>query len=132
MQVRIVESATSLTIALAKLVHEVNDLEGDTFVHCANGHGRSSLVVAMVMIIRGVAPDIKSAYDLMRQHRPRVHYQPAQERSALDGLAAREKLLVGNTKAEGGRGIELVVQAPAQEGTAASSSGPLKAASASV
>ena len=44
---------------LADFARQVEALEGPTYVHCANGHGRSALVVAMVMIMRGAAPTIE-------------------------------------------------------------------------
>jgi protein-tyrosine phosphatase len=38
---------------LAKLCRTVEQAEGNSYVHCANGHGRSTMLVAMIMIRRG-------------------------------------------------------------------------------
>jgi hypothetical protein len=57
------------------------------------------MVVAMVMVIRGAAANIEDAFEAMRQHRPKVHYQPAQAQRALAALAIREKRMQASSSA---------------------------------
>jgi hypothetical protein len=53
-------------------VREVAGLEGDVYVHCAQGHGRSAAVVAGVMIARGLAQDADEAERKMIESRAKV------------------------------------------------------------
>ncbi len=43
---------------------------GGVYVHCAFGHGRSALVVATVLLARGVAADADEALEIVREARP--------------------------------------------------------------
>jgi len=73
------------------------------YVHCANGHGRSALFVALIMLIEG---DVKSpieAKENMRRNRPNIAWQPAQEEVMMRAYALHESsgtLLISKT-AEG-------------------------------
>lgn len=64
---------------LAELAMEVNSWQGDTFVHCANGHGRSASLVAIIMALRGDARDVMDAFGKMRANRPRVNIHTQQQ-----------------------------------------------------
>lgn len=70
------------------LAREVATWEGAVYVHCANGHGRSASLAALVMVLRGISPDWRAAFTKMQAARPLVHLQPPQER-ILDDLQAR-------------------------------------------
>ena len=47
--------------ALARLVREVAAHDGIIYVHCAAGHGRSAVVMACVLVTRGLATDGEEA-----------------------------------------------------------------------
>ena len=52
--------------------------EQPVYVHCANGRGRSACVVAMVLVLRGLATDIESAWAMIRQERPQCNIGSSQ------------------------------------------------------
>lgn len=52
--------------------------EGGIYVHCANGHGRSSCFAALVLVFRGLAADWKQAFSLMKAHRKYISVQAPQ------------------------------------------------------
>jgi protein-tyrosine phosphatase len=51
---------------------------GVVYIHCAQGHGRSALVAAALLLRRGLAVDAADAVALLRQARPRVGLQRSQ------------------------------------------------------
>eukprot|EP01138_Halocafeteria_seosinensis_P009239 gb/GECG01009442.1/.p1 GENE.gb/GECG01009442.1/~~gb/GECG01009442.1/.p1 ORF type:complete len:261 (+),score=14.84 gb/GECG01009442.1/:1-783(+) len=50
------------------------------YIHCANGHGRSSSLAALMMVIQGVQVNWRDAFEEMKKHRPLINIQPPQER----------------------------------------------------
>jgi protein-tyrosine phosphatase len=66
--------------ALHDLVRKLAAWPGDVYVHCAMGHGRSALVVASVLLARGLAKDAAQAEEVVRRVRPGVRLGPAQRR----------------------------------------------------
>jgi protein-tyrosine phosphatase len=60
-------------------------LEGAVYVHCAQGHGRSALLAAAVLLRRGLVADVAEAEKMLRAARPGVRLNPAQRRF-LKGL----------------------------------------------
>jgi hypothetical protein len=65
---------------LARLVEELADEPRGLYVHCAAGHGRSALVVAALMLRRGLADSPRDAEARLKALRPRVHITRAQFR----------------------------------------------------
>ena len=61
-------------------VGRVATFQGVAFIHCAQGHGRSGLFVAAVLIVRGLATDAKDAVRMVRTVRPGVRLKPKQMR----------------------------------------------------
>ena len=61
-----------------EVVQRVADWEGGVYVHCALGHGRSALVVAAVLMVRGLAESPEEALALVRRARPGVRLNRAQ------------------------------------------------------
>jgi protein-tyrosine phosphatase len=61
----------------SKLIDEVATFSGRIYVHCAVGRGRSALVVAAVLLKRGVVQMPKEAHALMQEKRPvvRLNYE---------------------------------------------------------
>ena len=72
---------------LRELVAEVAAFPGRVYVHCALGHGRSALVVAAVLLARGVAADPKTAVTMVRAARTSIRLNRVQL-SSLRLLAA--------------------------------------------
>jgi protein-tyrosine phosphatase len=68
------------TEALAALVTELAEDPRPMYVHCAAGHGRSALVVAALMLRRGLADCPRDAEAKLKALRPRVHITRAQLR----------------------------------------------------
>jgi len=66
-------------VALAKRASEA---PGPWYVHCAAGHGRSAMLAAVLLVVRGDAPDVRAAEALMKKSRPKVHLTRAQARAA--------------------------------------------------
>ena len=61
------------TNAFMELVDKVSQHPGPVLIHCARGHGRSATAMAAVLIKRGLATDVDTAYALMKSKRKRVH-----------------------------------------------------------
>lgn len=71
---------------LAELAREAAGFAGRVYVHCAQGHGRTGLFAAAVLLARGAAKDASEAIRLVRTARPGVRLKPAQRR-CLERLA---------------------------------------------
>lgn len=48
-------------------------------IHCAQGHGRTGMVAAALLLVRGMAPTADEAVDIIRQVRPGVVMKPNQK-----------------------------------------------------
>jgi len=55
-----------------------------TYVHCINGHGRSTVLVAAYLISKGKT--VKKVLELIKQKRPSIHLEKIQK-EALDKYA---------------------------------------------
>lgn len=55
-----------------QLVREVADWPGPIYIHCAQGHGRTGLVAAAVMIAKGHAATVEEAVVALMKARPRL------------------------------------------------------------
>jgi len=58
--------------AFLSAVREISAFQGNVFIHCAAGRGRSAMLLAGVLIDRGLAAGLDDAVALMRRQRPRV------------------------------------------------------------
>ncbi|WP_375745318.1 tyrosine-protein phosphatase [Corallococcus interemptor] len=72
---------------VAPVLRELAALPGPVYVHCAQGHGRTGMIAAALLVARGDAPDARAALARVRQARTGVRLSALQER-ALDALAA--------------------------------------------
>lgn len=63
---------------LVAFARRLADQPGVVYLHCAQGHGRSALVAACVLIARGTAADPDEAMRLIRAARPRVRLSRGQ------------------------------------------------------
>lgn len=52
------------------LVKKIAACEGNVYIHCAIGHGRSATVTAAVLIAKGLAKDAKEAEAMLKKARP--------------------------------------------------------------
>ena len=48
------------------------------YVHCANGRGRSACVVALLLVMRGLAPDLAAAWRTIKAARPQCNVHKPQ------------------------------------------------------
>lgn len=71
--------------AFRQVVQKAAAWDGQVYVHCALGHGRSALVAAAVIVVRGVAESPAEAFTIMRRVR-RVKWN-AEQSKFLTGFA---------------------------------------------
>lgn len=72
---------------LREVVEQILATNAEVLIHCASGHGRSAMVVACVLIAKGLAADAETAEDLIRTVRPKVALSGSQ-RKLVDRFAA--------------------------------------------
>ncbi|NTX12008.1 tyrosine-protein phosphatase [Myxococcus sp. CA056] len=82
---------------LASCVESWAMLPTPLYIHCAQGHGRTGMVAAALLLARGLAPDAKQALAMVQKARPGVRLSAAQA-AALETLGAR-LLRVGSVTA---------------------------------
>ncbi|NMO14191.1 hypothetical protein HPC49_49825 [Pyxidicoccus fallax] len=82
----ILDASTLPVGRVAPVLRELATLPGPVYVHCAQGHGRTGMIAAALLVARGDAPDAKTALALIQRVRPGVRVSPAQAH-ALDELA---------------------------------------------
>jgi len=82
----IVDGAAPPAAVLEDYVLQLRDLQGRIYLHCAEGHGRTALVAAAVLIDRGLAADSEQALQRVLAARPKAHPYPEQRR-ALEQFA---------------------------------------------
>jgi len=63
---------------LAELATRLTQVETPLLIHCAQGHGRTGLVSALVLIARGEAVDASDALQLLQASRPLLRLNSAQ------------------------------------------------------
>ncbi|MCP3170105.1 phosphatase domain-containing protein [Myxococcus qinghaiensis] len=74
--------------SLASHIESWAALPTPLYIHCAQGHGRTGMVAAAVLIARGVAPDARLALSMVRKARPGVRLSTAQG-ATLGALESR-------------------------------------------
>ncbi len=65
------------------LVNELKDSPEVVYIHCAEGHGRAAMMVAILLIAKGHHPDGETALAHLKKVRPRTELRPHQ-RAALE------------------------------------------------
>lgn len=73
---------------LLAFVRRIAAHEGVVYLHCAQGHGRSALVAACVLIARGKAKDPESALAMIRKVRPRIRLTRGQMKRLREAAEA--------------------------------------------
>lgn len=74
---------------LARIVEWIEARDGEVYVHCAAGNGRSATVAAAVVLARGLAPDAAAAVEFVRRARPSIRPNRAQSAALGEFGAAR-------------------------------------------
>lgn len=69
---------------LRALAQEIAAHPGPVYIHCAAGHGRAAMLTSVVLVRRGLVPDVRAAEAHMRAHRPKVRMTRLQRRRAAD------------------------------------------------
>jgi protein-tyrosine phosphatase len=69
--------------AFRDLVKTIANCDGNVYIHCAIGHGRSATVAAAVLLEKGLAQDVQSAENWLKKARPWIKLNSAQ-RSLLE------------------------------------------------
>lgn len=87
---------------LARATCELLSFQGNIYVHCAAGYGRSATAMAVLLVARGLARDVDHAIAIMQAARPRVRLRTTQRRSAESVLARLSELRVANETPLGG------------------------------
>jgi protein-tyrosine phosphatase len=72
---------------LAAAIAEIASYQGNIYVHCAAGHGRSAMAMAVLMVARGVADDLEDAVAQMCAARTRVKLRTTQKHVARAAIA---------------------------------------------
>jgi protein-tyrosine phosphatase len=80
--------------ALARATAEILSFQGNVYVHCAAGYGRSATAMAVLLVARELAPDVDGAIAIMQAARPRVRLRTTQRRIAERVLARLSELRV--------------------------------------
>lgn len=62
-----------------ELIQKIANWEGNIYIHCALGHGRSATVAAGVLIAKELAHNIAEAEELLKAKRPGIKFSPAQK-----------------------------------------------------
>ncbi|MFM2415955.1 MAG: hypothetical protein RL385_678 [Pseudomonadota bacterium] len=72
---------------LADGIAKALGVEGNIYVHCAAGHGRSAMAMAVLLVARGEAPDVEAAIVRMQTTRVSVALRTTQRRVAEEAVA---------------------------------------------
>lgn len=77
----ILDATAPIAVELQEIVSRIAEHAGPALVHCANGHGRSALVVAATLIQKGLAKDAADAIRQVKAARPAVRLNHDQKRA---------------------------------------------------
>jgi protein-tyrosine phosphatase len=86
------------TMAFSEAAASVSAWNSPVYIHCAEGHGRAATFAAAVLLTRGIACDIESALEMLKEARPAVRLKPRQ-RKLLQSYWKRNQSRVNNAPA---------------------------------
>lgn len=75
---------------LRRMAREIAIAEKPIYIHCAQGHGRTSMVAAAVLLEMGAAHQVVEALELIRAVRPGAKPNLVQRRALEAAFAAKE------------------------------------------
>lgn len=84
----ILDASTLPVDRVAPVLRELAALPTPLYVHCAQGHGRTGMIAAALLVARGTAPDARTALALVQRVRPGVRLSHAQEHVLAELAAA--------------------------------------------
>ncbi len=80
----ILDGSSSTPAALEQLAHEILELPGDVYIHCAEGHGRTALVATSLLLARGDVQSASEAVAWVLERRPLARMNATQRRAVYD------------------------------------------------
>lgn len=63
-----------------ELIDKISAWQGNIYIHCALGHGRSATVVAATLVAKGLADNVDRAEEIIKKKRPGIEFSKAQRR----------------------------------------------------
>lgn len=66
------DTGTTTEIVFKSLVQRIANWEGSVYIHCAQGHGRTGMVAAAVLVAKGHCATVEEAVVRLRTVRPRL------------------------------------------------------------
>ena len=88
------DASTLSSQLLADLAFKIATAETTVFIHCAQGHGRTGLVAALVLIARGDTDDPNVALNMVKSSRPMVGLNGLQRDMLVETTALIQSSLV--------------------------------------
>jgi protein-tyrosine phosphatase len=69
---------------LRRVAKRISAAPAPVYIHCAQGHGRTAMVAAAVLLERGVATSVSAALTLVREARPAARPNRSQVQALVD------------------------------------------------
>ena len=73
-------------LCLLQFARQLQNAGRPIYLHCAQGHGRSATLAAVLMVLREDAPTDDEAMRQMQRFRPAVHLHSVQRRDAIEAV----------------------------------------------
>ena len=86
MAVPMLDASVLPSQSLANIASEIAMAESPVYIHCAQGHGRTGLIAALVLIARGDVTDPDTALKLVQSARPLVSLNGVQRDALKDAF----------------------------------------------
>lgn len=72
------------------LIHTISHWQGNIYIHCALGHGRSATIAAGVLLAKGLVDNVDEAETFLKKFRPGIQFSQPQ-RSLLQRISREAK-----------------------------------------
>jgi hypothetical protein len=80
----LLDAAAASPETLAAFARQLAEIDGPMFIHCAQGHGRTGLITALLLIARGSAADPDDALSQFTASRPRLALNRVQSSALVE------------------------------------------------